>query len=218
MGGAYRKGMRLILAVNLPAAVGLAVLAEPVIRLLFERGKFGAADTLAMVPVLAVSAAGLPFLAFANLALRAFYAQKDTVTPVRAALLSFAVNIALSFALMGPLSTTGLALASTVATVVQALFLQRRLSQKRPELALAHLGGNLAKVVVASAGMGVLVWAGRIGWMRAVTPTAWSDAAGLALLVTGGAAVYGGLLWMLRVEERDEILEMIRRKVRARKA
>jgi putative peptidoglycan lipid II flippase len=171
-----------------------------------------------MVPVLAVSAVGLPFLAFANLALRAFYAEKDTVTPMRAALLSFAVNVVLSFALMGRFSTTGLALASTVATLVQAWFLQRRLTARRPELALAHLGGSLLKVVVASVVMGGLVWAGWAGWTRVVTATVWSDAAGLALLVGGGVVVYAILLWVLRIEERDEILEMIRSKVRARKA
>jgi putative peptidoglycan lipid II flippase len=218
MGGAYRKGMRLILAVNLPAAAGLAVLGEPVIRILFQRGEFGAADTAAMVPVLAVSAAGLPFLAFANLALRAFHAEKDMVTPMRAALLSFAVNLVLSVALMGRFSTTGLALASTAATFAQAWFLQNRLTARRPELALVHLGGTLLKVFVASVAMGGLVWAGWLGWTYGVTARVWSDAAGVALLVGVGVVVYAVFLWVLRIEERDEILEMIRSKVRARKA
>jgi len=218
MGAAYRKGMRLILAVNLPAAAGLAVLAKPVIRLLFQRGEFGAADTHAMVPVLAVSAVGLPFLAFANLALRAFYAEKDTVTPVWAAVLSFVVNVALSFSLMGPLSTTGLALASTVATMVQAGFLQWRLARRRPGLGLAHLGGDLGKIMLAAAAMGGAVWAGWAGWARAVPATKWTDAAGVALLVAGGAGIYAALVWMLRIEGRAEIVELLRRKLRGRKA
>ena len=217
MGGAYRKGMRLILAVNLPAAAGLAALAEPVIRILFQRGEFGAADTQAMVPVLAVSAAGLPFLAFANLALRAFYAEKDTATPMRAAVLSFFVNVALSLALMGPLSTMGLALASTVATMVQAWFLQKWLAKRRPELALAHLAGGLAKIVAASALMGGAVWAGWLAWTRAVRTSVWGDVTGLVLLMAGGVALYAALLWVLRIEEKDEILAMIRSKLARRK-
>mgnify|MGYP003866745175 CR=1 FL=1 len=64
---------------------GLVVLAVPIIRLLFQRGAFSADDTALMQPVLAVYAVGLPFFSFVNLVLRAFYAQKDTVTPVRAA-------------------------------------------------------------------------------------------------------------------------------------
>jgi len=212
MGGAYRKGMRLILTVNFPAAVGLAVLGEPVIRLLFQRGEFGVEDTAAMVPVLAVSAAGLPFLAFANLALRAFYAEKDSVTPMRAALVSFVVNVMLSFALMGPLSTTGLALASTLATVAQAWYLQRALTRKRPELALSHLTGDLVKIIVASVAMGAAVWAGWLGWTRVVTATVWSDAAGLAVLIAGGAGVYAALVWVLRIEGRAELIELLRKR------
>jgi putative peptidoglycan lipid II flippase len=218
MGAAYRKGMRLILAVNLPAAVGLAVLAEPVIRLLFQRGEFNAADTHAMMPVLAVSAAGLPFLAFANLALRAFYAEKDTVTPVRAAVLSFVVNVALSFALMGKLSTTGLAFASTLATVVQAWFLQRRLAKRRPELALAHLGGDLVKILVASALMGGVVWGGWYAWTRFMPVSVWSDAAAVGSLVAGGVVVYGAIVWSLRLEGREEIIQMVRQKLSGRNA
>ena len=214
MGGAYRKGMRLILTVNLPAAAGLAVLGEPVIRLLFQRGEFGVADTAAMVPVLAVSAAGLPFLAFANLALRAFYAEKDTVTPMWAALLSFVVNVTLSFALMGSLSTTGLALASTLATVAQACFLQLKLTRRRPELALSHLAADIVKIIVASAAMGALVWAGWAGWTRHVAATTWSDGTALVLLIGGGAAVYAGLVWALRIEGRAELVELLRKRAR----
>src|SRR5690606_30472215 len=54
----YRKGMRLILVINIPAAMGLMVLATPIIRLLFQRGAFGPGDTLMMQPVLVVFALG----------------------------------------------------------------------------------------------------------------------------------------------------------------
>lgn len=209
----YRKGMRLILAVNVPAAVGLAILGEPVIRLLFQRGAFAAADTLAMVPVLAVAAAGLPFLAFANLALRAFYAEKDTVTPMRAAVLSFVVNVSLSFALMGHFSTVGLAAASTIATLAQAWFLQTRLTRRRPELSLRYIAGDLAKVAIASALMGASVWAGWRGWTLWRAQSVWSDAIGLAVAITGGVALYAALAWMLRVEAREEIAELVRRRI-----
>jgi putative peptidoglycan lipid II flippase len=218
MGSAYRKGMRLILAVNVPAAVGLAILGQPIIRMLFQRGEFTMADTEAMVPVLAVSAAGLPFLAFANLALRGFYAQKDTTTPVRAAVFSFVVNVALSLALMGKFSTTGLALASTLATLAQAWYLQARLAKRRPELALAHLGGDLGKIFIASAVMGAGVWAGWQVWVRCVPMAVWSDAAGVALMIAGGVAIYGGLVWALRLEGREEIVLMLRQKLRGKKA
>jgi putative peptidoglycan lipid II flippase len=213
LGSAYRKGMRLILMINIPAAVGLVLLAEPVIRLFFQHGKFHAADTRLMMPVLMVYALGLPFFSFVNLVLRAFYAQKDTTTPVRAALLSFVVNLGLSIALMGPLSTVGLAVAGNVAIVVQAWYLQVKLARKTPQLAVHHLLGDLGKIAVASTIMGLLVAA---GWWLATHYFAQSkltDGCAVAALVVAGIVAYGGSLWLLRIEGREELTTLVKRLV-----
>ncbi|MBW8782215.1 MAG: murein biosynthesis integral membrane protein MurJ [Verrucomicrobia bacterium] len=209
---AYRKGMRLILMINTPAALGLTVLATPIVRLLFQRGAFSESDTHLMVPVMAAYALGLPFFSFVNLVLRAFYAQKDTVTPVRAAAWSFVVNLALSLALMGPLSTVGLALAGNLAIVVQAWYLQRALARKRPSLAFHHLVRDLVKIIGASLLMGVAVAAGWWGWQRLMPPTHWADAAALVVLIGAGVAVYAGLLWAFKIEGRDDLIALWRRR------
>ena len=214
LAGAYRKGMRLILLINTPAAVGLAVLATPIIRLLFERGAFTVEDTRMMVPILAVFAAGLPFFSFVNLVLRAFYAQKDTTTPVRAAFLSFTVNLGLSIALMGPLSTVGLAIASNVAVVVQAWYLQVHLARRQPALAFHHLAGDAAKVLLASVLMGGVVAGGWWGWRQVFAAGVVTDAAALAVLIAGGAAVYAGLVWVFKIEARADLVALIKRKAK----
>ncbi|MBI4625184.1 MAG: murein biosynthesis integral membrane protein MurJ [Verrucomicrobia bacterium] len=211
----YRKGMRLILVINVPAAAGMMILAVPIIRLLFQRGAFAAGDTALMQPVLAVFAFGLPFFSFVNIVLRAFYAQKDTATPVRAALISFLVNLGLSLALMRPLGTVGLAIASNVAIVAQAVYLQWHLARKHPGLAFHHVGNDLAKVVVASAVMGFLVAAGWWGWARLVPATTLSDACALAGLIGGGIGAYAALLWLLKIEGRDDLAAILA-KFRAR--
>ncbi len=208
---AYRKGMRLILVLNLPAAVGLVVLAEPVIRLLFERGAFRPEDTGLMIPVLAVAALGLPFFAFVNLVLRAFYAHKDTVTPVRAAILSFVVNLVLSLALMQVLSTTGLALAGTLAVVVQAWYLQTRLARTRPALAFSHLLPTVLRVVVASLVMGGLVAAGWRLIKQALGAGMVTDLVALGVLIPAGVAVYAGLLWVMKTEGREDFAAVLAR-------
>lgn len=214
LASAYRKGMRLILVINIPAAVGLAVLATPIVRLFFQRGAFTETDTRLMVPVMAVFALGLPFFSFVNLVLRAFYAQKDTATPVRAAFLSFTVNLGLSLALMGPLSTTGLAIASNVAVVVQAWYLQVHLARKLPSLAFRHLARDAAKVVAASLLMGGAVSAGWWGWRSVVAPGWLSDAAALAVLIGGGVAVYAALAWVFRIEGREDVAAVLRRRLK----
>ncbi|MDP3073970.1 MAG: murein biosynthesis integral membrane protein MurJ [Opitutaceae bacterium] len=205
LAAAYRKGMRLILVINVPAAVGLGVLAAPIIRLLFQRGAFDAADTALMAPVLMVYALGLPFFSFVNLVLRAFYAQKDTATPVRAAVLSFVVNLALSAALMRPLGTVGLAIAGNVAVVAQAWYLQRALTRKHPEFRFGHLARDLGKVIAASAVMGVAVALGWRAWAQALPATGGAVLGGIALHVVAGVAIYGGLLWAMKIEGRDDL-------------
>ena len=200
----YRNGMRLILVINIPAAVGLALLATPIIRLLFQRGAFAASDTISMAPVLIVNALGLPFFSFVNLVLRAFYAKKDTMTPVGAATLSFAVNLGLSFALMGSLSTVGLAIASNVAIAAQAVFLQWHLVRKQDGLAFHHLVSDLGKVLLASLVMGIVVALGWWSWSRAWPGGRITDAIGLTLVIVLGVSVYGGVLWMQKIEGREE--------------
>lgn len=212
MAASYRKGMRLILVINVPAAVGLIVLAEPIIRLLFERGEFDAESTALMRPVLVVCALGLPFISFVSIVLRAFYAQKDTKTPVRAALVSFWVNLGLSLVLMKPFGTVGLAMASNFAVVVQALMLQRRLAQMREGLGFGLVVTDLGKVIGAAAVMGGVVAAGWWAWERMVPATKWGELAGVVLLVGVGIAVYGALVWLLRVEGREDLAGMLRRR------
>jgi len=209
LGAAYHKGMRLILLINIPAGVGLTLLAEPIIRLLFQHGRFVASDTQLMLPVLVVYTLGLPVFSYVNLMLRAFYAQKDTKTPVHAALLSFVVNLGLSLVLMGPLSTVGLALAGNVAIVVQAVYLQLKLSRKTSLLAFHHLLGSLGKILLAALLMGLVVGAG--WWLidRNVAANMFSDTVAIAVLVVTGVAVYATLLWMLRIEGRDEVAALL---------
>ncbi len=216
LGEDYHKGLRLVLVFNVPAAVGLALLSEPIVRLLFQRGAFHAGDTALMTPVLAVYALGLPFLSFTTVALRGFYALKDTATPVRAAALSFAVNLILSLLLMQWLSTVGLALASTLAVLVQACFLQTRLAHKQPGLGFAPLLPNLGKIAVASVVMGAVVWGGlKLAAGLALT-TKVHDVAVIAGLIPMAVAVYGALLWAMKIEGREE-LGLILQKLRDRK-
>lgn len=212
LAAAYHKGVRLILAVNLPAAAGLAILAEPIVRVLFQRGAFDGGDTLALGPVLLTYALGLPFLAWTNIVLRAFYAQKDTVTPVRAAILSLLVNIVGSILLMKPFGTVGLAAAGNLATVLQLIYLQTRLRRLDGRLGVRPVWADLVKVVIASTLMSALVWT---LWRSGVTWAAqrvWAEALLLAAVIGAGAVVCGGALWFLRIEGREDLVAMLRRR------
>lgn len=205
LGEDYHKGLRMVMMVNVPAAAGLAVLSEPIVRVLFQRGHFQADDTAFTTPILAVYALGLPFLSFTTLALRGFYALKDTATPVRAAALSFVVNIGLSVVLMRWFSTVGLALASTLAVVAQAWFLQTRLTRKRAELSFAPLLASLGKIFFAALIMGLVIAGGWYALRHSGLSARTVDWAALLALIPLGALAYGAVLWVLKVEGREDM-------------
>jgi putative peptidoglycan lipid II flippase len=201
----YHKGLRLVLIINVPAAAGLALLSEPITRLLFQRGAFTAADTAQMTPILAVYALGLPFLSFTTVALRGFYSLKDTGTPVRAAAVSFVVNVVLSIVLMKWLSTVGLALAGNLAVLAQALFLQVSLARRMPALGFAPLLPNLGKILLASALMGAAVWGGEKLLAAIPLDGRMRDIVVVAGLIPAACAVYGAMLFALKIEGREEL-------------
>lgn len=207
----YHKGLRLIMVINVPAAVGLAVLSEPVVRLLFQRGQFTAEDTMMMAPLLALFAVGMPFYSVSSLSTRAFYALKDTRTPVKLAAVSFAINLSLSLLLMRPLGAAGLVIASTVAVLVQTWSMQAKLTRRQPEMTFAPLWRPLGKTLLAAGGMGAVVVAG--WWLLPMLLTSgWRrDLVALLVLIPAGAGVYAALLWVLRIEGREDLVALWQR-------
>ncbi len=204
----YRKGIRLILVINVPAALGLALLSKPIIGVLFQHGEFKADDTHAMAPILALFAIGMPFFSVVNLTVRAFYALKDTKTPVRIAAVDFVVNLVLSLVLMRRFGAPGLVLASTTAIIVQTLLLKRALGRKLPEMTFAPLWPSVGKVLLATLAMGLLV-AGGWHWLQGAGLGARAtDLLALGGLIPLGVMVYGVVLWALKIEGREDFVAL----------
>ena len=122
--------LRLILFLSIPAAFLLFVLDEPLIELLFQRGRFDAASTQAVAYALRFYALGLVAHAVVEIMVRVFYALHDTATPVVVGVVTMALNILLSLALIGRLSFGGLALANSIATALEMIVLLVLLGRK----------------------------------------------------------------------------------------
>jgi putative peptidoglycan lipid II flippase len=197
----FQKGLRLILIINVPAAAGLALLGEPIVRLIYMHGHLTALDAHRMALLLTVMVIGLPFFSVVNLTVRAFYAVKDTRTPVRVAFVDFLVNIAISLVLIHWLGVLGIVLASTTAIVAQTVLLAVALVRRLPQMRFAPLWPSVAKVVGATLAMAVVVGAGR--WAVRGRPGA--DALSVLGLIPLGVATYGVALWTLRIEGRREL-------------
>lgn len=208
----FRKGLRLIILINVPAAAGLALLSAPIVRLLYQHGRFTANDSHMMTPLLALFMLGLPFFSVVNLTLRAFYAMKDTATPVKIGLIDIVINLGLCLALRPSLGAVGLVVASTTAIIIQNVLLQRALVRRLPGMTLASLWPSVAKICVATLAMSVFVW---LGWQLASKinmdihlarlHVRAADLAAVLGLIPLGVLVYGAVLWLLRLEGRDEL-------------
>lgn len=211
MAAAYHRAMLLTMHIAVPASAGLFLLAEPMTRLLFERGAFGDTDTAAMIPVMAIFSAGLPFYSYVTLTTRAFHSLKDMATPVRVAAAAFVLNIVLSLLLMQRFGTNGLAAGSNIAIAVQTVVLQLVLGRRNPALAARTQLRGLGGIVAVTLAMSGVVWAGKTLLERAPLGRTAEAALAVAGLIPLGALVYFGLALVLRIEGLDELRVLLRR-------
>lgn len=135
--------VRLTLALALPATAGLIALREPIVRVLFERGRFDMADTTATSRVLLAYALGLSAYSCLKVVVPTFYALGDTRTPVKVSFLSVGIKVVSSFALVPFLQYQGLALSTAIVASLNVLILWYALSRR--------LGGFSGLGVVPSA-------------------------------------------------------------------
>jgi putative peptidoglycan lipid II flippase len=201
----FQKGIRLILIINVPAAAGMAIISEPLIRLIYLHGHATAGDMHRMALLLALMVIGLPFFSVVNLTVRAFYAVKDTRTPVRVALIDFLINIGVTLILIRWFGVVGIVLASTTAIIAQTLLLGRALVKRLPEMHLAPLVPSIAKVAAGTAGMAIVVAGGLRLLPLLGLGSRGADIAAVAILVPVGIGAYGLALWKLRIEGRDDL-------------
>jgi putative peptidoglycan lipid II flippase len=117
MRGTVARGLRLMLMLNVPATLGLLVLATPIVRLLFERGHFSPADTAATATALRWYAVGLVGYSAARIVSPVFYALGKSRVPVMVSVTSIATNIAASLALVRAMGFAGLALGTSIAAI-----------------------------------------------------------------------------------------------------
>ena len=195
--------LRLVVLVATPAAVGLGVLAAPILATLFQYGQFSAHDVdMAARSLLAFSLGLIAFVAVKVLA-TGYFSRQDTRTPVRAGVVAMLSNIVLNLALVVPLAHAGLALATTLSAFLNAGLLLRGLVQRGVFRPRPGWGGFIARVVVGNLVLGAVLWVAR------GEPAAWgeADAAARALrlgtVVVAGMALYAVVMLVLGIRPRD---------------
>ncbi|MEO8651422.1 MAG: murein biosynthesis integral membrane protein MurJ [Hyphomicrobiaceae bacterium] len=196
------RSMELALLLTVPAAVALLVMAEPIIRVLFERGAFGPSDTVATARALAAFAIGLPAFVLIKVLQPGFFAREDTKTPMRYAALNLVLNAGGSLALFfafkaaGWMPHVGIALATSLAAWVNAAMLWGTLKLRGDFVVDPRLARNLPLIGLASGLMGVGVFATATALDSALQARAGLavQTATLAAIVAVGVAVFAGVI------------------------
>ncbi|MBV8307177.1 MAG: murein biosynthesis integral membrane protein MurJ [Gammaproteobacteria bacterium] len=211
------RGMRLAFLMTIPASVGLIVLAEPIISVLYQHGRFGAYETAQSAGALRFYALGLCGYAALKVLVNAFYALDRRKTPMVVSFIAVVLNLLLNWIFTRELGWRQQGLAFSTACVASSNFLILYLLMRRQlgRLESGAMLGLLIRVALASAVLGAIAWAGNrlllADW--AVQPF-WPKCASLAAVIAVGAGAFFLCAQALQVREVHDIVVAVRRRLR----
>jgi putative peptidoglycan lipid II flippase len=214
-------GARMATAVLAPIAVAYVVLAQPISTTLFQWGVFDANASDATAPVLLMAGLALIPFSIGQLATFTFYALSDTKTPALVNVGTVAVRITIQLGIFVAFAASfvaaGMMLGNAVSYLFAAVVMGALLHRRLGSLGLRRVGISIGKVLLAAAGAALAGWLIVVLLPGGTEPTKFEA---LAQLVLGGLVVVGaylGLARLLRVAEVNDVLELVRRKLRPRR-
>lgn len=207
-------GMSLMMMLNVPATFGLVVLAGPIVRLLFERGAFTAADTAATAAALQFYALGLLGYSIVRIVSPTFYALGQNRTPVKVSVATVLFNAALNVVLVRTMGYRGLALGTSIAALFNASLLLFLLRRQLAGLEGGRIAAATARIAVASALMAAAAGAADM-WLPAVIPgtRVVPQLIRLSLSIGAALAVLAGSAYALRIREFRQGVALITRRL-----
>ncbi len=206
------RSIEFSLLISLPSAIGLFILAEPIIHILFERGAFVKEDTFYTAKVLSYFALGLPAYIIIKVLVSCFFAREDTKTPLYISIVSVITNVVLSLLLIGSMREMGIAVATAISAWVNALllyfFLAIRNHMKFDDL----LVKNSIKILVSSSLLFVGIYVlNRLFFTNISGNTVLLNSALLLLMIFLAIIIYFGLVIMLKVLSVNQLREYLKR-------
>jgi putative peptidoglycan lipid II flippase len=154
----FSFALRMLFFITIPAMAGLIVLREPIVNLLFQRGKFEYAATVGTSQALFFYSLGIWAIVGVRTVTACFYSMQDTKTPVKIAVVGMLTNVAVSLLLMKPMNHNGLALANTVAATVNFSMLFFMLRKKLGRVDGSKIAASFIRISAASGVAGLTCW------------------------------------------------------------
>ena len=204
-------GLRQIAFLLIPASVVSAVLAEPIVRLVYERGAFTAADVTVVAGCLAALSLGLVFNGWMLMLTRGFYGLQSNWLPTGVAVGTLGLNAVLDVALYR-VGIWGIPLATSLANIVGAGFLVFFFRRRVGGVGLVRVTGAIVRVTVASVALGAVAFGLWYAFDRALGRSVGAQIVSLGVALAVGGAVYLGACRVLRVRELDVLRETVSRR------
>jgi len=202
-------GMRQIAFLLIPASVVSAVLAEPIVRLVYERGKFTAADVTVVASCLAAFSLGLVFNGWMLLLTRGFYGLQSNWIPTTVAVATVSLNAALD-AVLYRLGVWGIPLATALVNIAGVAALLVALRRRVGQVDGGRIVDAVVRIAVASLVFGAVALGAWYGLDRLLGPTVLAQAVSLGVALGAGLTVYLGACRALKVRELDALRSMVR--------
>ena len=200
--------IRNMLFLSVPASIGLILLSRPIIKVIFERGEFGAYATSITSSVLLFYSIGLIAYGGVKILVAAFYAMQDTLTPVKIACVTLFLNIVLNVILMVPLKAGGLALATSISGFVNFTCLFVMLKRKIGKFGEREILKSFLKIFLASLIMGCITYVlmVSVSWDGAV-----KSAVNLILIISLSIVSYLSIAKLLKLREMKGLVSWIKK-------
>ena len=200
------------LLISLPSALGLYVLSNPIIHILFERGAFVAEDTLYTAQVLSLFSLGLPAYILIKVLIVCFFAREDTKTPFYISVVSISINIVLSFLLISSMREMGIAFATSISAWANALLLFSILLKKKNLNLNKKFIINSLKIIISSAVMLITcILINQIFFVNLENFSFIIKILSLSLTILSCTSVYLSMIFMLKVLTISDLKGYIRK-------
>jgi putative peptidoglycan lipid II flippase len=205
-----RRGLQMVLFLTVPSTVGLAILGEPIIRLIFEHGRFSSHATVETARALSGYTLGLVAYSAIKVVASAFYAIGRTRVPLAASVSAVAANLVWNVVTFRWLGHLGLALGTSIAAIVNLAVLLVALHLQVGRVINRSLLGAFVRIVASSAVMASLLWPIELGLRRALPHGLLSNAACVLVPVAAGVTAYFASARLFKIAEATSLLRRLR--------
>jgi putative peptidoglycan lipid II flippase len=206
------RAVQFCLILGIPAAIGLGLVALPIIQTLFEHGAFSHEDAQKTAQALSAYAFGIPAFLMAKVFASRFFARQDTKTPVKIAIFSMVCNVLLALLLLGLLGHVGMALATSIATWINAGLLYKNLCKREEKIVDERLTKSIPRFTVSAFGMAattLITLYFTADWF--VNTPILTQIGGLCVIITLSTVVYAVLLEITGTISSRELLEYFKK-------